>query len=663
MRASLLLLLGVALTGAFVFVGGVQWPGYFGVVRLHMLLGGLLAAAGGLALADHLRRTGSGAWATALCIVAGGLLAVPTPFALVLPEEAHDLGPVGWFTEALRRAIAGDPAAVWPVTAGLCLAFLLVGSGAVTLVGLVSRVRERAASRRTGLGLTLVVSWATVSGGLLLVESMATLRPAQVLHAFAGSWALALLGLHVFARRAALARWPRVAVAGLGALGLVAFAGLLVVKEARSHREEDAPVLAMPQTEAERQASASHERFDRGLLEGSASCGTAGCHEQITQAWQGSAHRWSSRNAYYRKAVGELLWADRWDDAVRCAACHDPAVALAGGLTEAYQGGAPPADSEGVTCLACHRAVEVAGEQPANGAFSVALVPPYPGDLAAGVRLDARAHQRPFVMTRPIYSNRLCESCHRLHLEDHDLVLQNATLGSGPDGELHCRSCHLAAKGAVTYSHAMPGIDADLAEYADADADERAALAYAAEGVRAFAQLEPLVPIEQAPIAPGFLGLTLRLDGRDPLAVVATTTNERVGHDFPAGPLDLHQVWLEVRATDAAGVVWMHEGALIDDRIQGTPRRLGGVEVNAEGQPIEHHDVLSVVAVQDKRVVSEGQSLRDRFVLEGAQPTWPLTLRARWLFRRANPDFAAWAGARVPAWQITAAELEIDGPR
>jgi hypothetical protein len=660
-RASLTLLIGVALTGALIFAAHVQWPGYFGVVRLHMVLGALLALAGGLALAEHLRNTGSGAWSTAICIVAGGLLAVPTPYTLVLPEEAHDLGPLGWFGEALRRLLAGDGGAAFPVVAGLCLGALLLGSAGLTVVGLVSRVRERAASRRTGLGLTAVVAWATVSGLLLLLESITTLRPAQVLHAFAGSWALALLGVHVFARRAALARMPRWAVAVLGGLGLVGFAGLLVAKEAASNRAEDAPVYAMPQAALERDDAAAHARFDRSLLEGSLSCGASGCHEQITASWAGSAHRWSARNTYYRRAVEQLLWKDRWEDAVICAGCHDPAVALAGGLTEAYGAGRPPEDSEGVSCLACHRAVSIDRDPPANGAFSVALVPPYPGDPVAGVRLDARAHQRPFVMARPIYSSLLCESCHRVALA-HDLVLQDATLSSNDDGKVHCRTCHLRPRGRVTYSHAMAGIDADLAAYADASPEEAESLAYAAEGVREFARLVVPVPLAEAPIAGGFLGLTLRLDGRDPLAVVATTTNERVGHAFPAGPLDLHQVWLEIAAVDAAGRTWLHEGALVDGRIDGEPRRLGGREVNAAGEEIEHHDVLSVVQVLDKRVLESGESLRDRFVLDGIEPAWPLTVRARWMFRRANPDFARWAGAEVPAWQVASAELVIEAP-
>jgi hypothetical protein len=659
-RASLILLFGVALTGLVVFVGHVQWFGYFPIVRLHMVLGGLLAPVGGLALAEHLHRTKSGVWGSAAAIVAGGLLAVPTPYVLVLPEEAHDLGPGGWFGVALGRLIDGDMAAAYPAVAGLALLALLVGSGGLTIVGLVSRVQERAASRRTGLGLTIVFAWATFSGALLLVESITTLRPAQILHAFAGSWALALLAVHMLAKRAAVARWPRWAVAVAGVIGLSGFGGALVIKEAVSNKALDSEIVSMPMTGDERRTAAREARFDRAELEGSMSCGTAGCHEQITEAWAGSAHRWSARNAYYRKAVSELLWDDRWDDAVQCAACHDPAVALAGGLTEAYAEAGPPTDSEGVTCLACHRAVSVDRDPPSNGAFSVAVVPSYPGDAAANIALDARAHQRPLVMAEPIYTNELCETCHRLEIGEHSLVLQDATMATDDD-QFYCRTCHLRPKGRVTYSHAMAGINADLPDYADSEPADAGALRAGASAARAFAGLRGVVPISEAELGSGFLDVSLRAEG-DPLHIVVSTTNEGVGHTFPAGPLDLQQVWLEVRAVDSAGAVLRHDGALVDGRIQGEPARLGGREVDEAGDEIEHHDVLSVVAVVDKRVLREGETVRDRFELTGDGIVWPVEVRVRWLFRRANPDFTAWSGGDVDAWQIAGAQASITGP-
>lgn len=646
-RLSIALLVGVVATGTFVFVAGVQWPGYFGAIALHSWLGGGLLVVGCLALAEHLQRTGSGAWATALAIVAGGLLAVPTPYVMVLPEEAHDRGPLGWFLESLAALLSGDGAAAFPAVAGLSLAALVFGSGVVTVVGLVSRLRERAASRRTGLALTAVVSWATVSGLLLAVETVATLRPAQVLHGFAGSWAILLLVLHALAKRAAVARWPRAAVVAVGSVGLLGFAGLVVAKDAASYKGLDAEVVAMPQTDAARDQAAAHPRFDPALLNGSQTCGTSGCHEQVTRAWSGSAHAWSARNAYYRKAVGELLWADRWADAVRCAACHDPVVALSGDLTAAYAEGQPPSDSEGVSCLVCHRTVSVDRDPPANGAFSVALVPRYPGDEAAGIRRDARAHQRPFVMPGPIFDNRPCEACHRLELEDHDLVLQDVILGAGDEGP-YCRTCHMAPVGRITYSHGFAGINADLPAYADG---EHPALAEGAARARAFAGLREAVPLADAGLGDGFLGVSLRQDGD---AVVVTTSNDGVGHAFPAGPLDLHQVWMEWQLVGADGAVLQHEGALVGGRIAGTPPRLGGREVDAAGAEIERHAVLDVVAVEDKRVIHEGGSVTDRLPIAGAG-----TLRVRWLFRRANPDFAAWAGAEVPAWQIAGAELAV----
>lgn len=43
------------------------------------------------------------------------------------------------------------------------------------------------------------------------------------------------------------------------------------------------------------------EAFDSRSLSGSQSCGTAGCHEEILEEWQVSAHRWAAMDTGFQK--------------------------------------------------------------------------------------------------------------------------------------------------------------------------------------------------------------------------------------------------------------------------------------------------------------------------------------------------------------------------
>ncbi|NIW86530.1 MAG: hypothetical protein GWN09_08025, partial [Gammaproteobacteria bacterium] len=45
----------------------------------------------------------------------------------------------------------------------------------------------------------------------------------------------------------------------------------------------------------------TNDAFDPRSMAGSRSCGTAGCHEEITAEWEVSAHRWSAMDPAFQK--------------------------------------------------------------------------------------------------------------------------------------------------------------------------------------------------------------------------------------------------------------------------------------------------------------------------------------------------------------------------
>ena len=289
------LLLGTAATGATILVLSLRVPGYFSLIRIHQILGVGLCLALPLALAWHLVQTGSKAIGTALAILAGGLMAIPIPELMVLPEEEHSLGPFSHLLSSLQGLLYGDVSQARPAIAGLCLLALIGGATATTLIGLVSRVRERDASRQTGIALTLLTTWALVSGLLLGIEGVKTRGPAQMFHSFAGAWVIAILGIHLAARKAAHARIPRALLALLGLFGLIGFSLGLFVWNRVERQQRDFDEVRMPRDAQERAALLRGDESWRTVPEdhlvGARSCGVDGCHTQVTREWLGSPHR------------------------------------------------------------------------------------------------------------------------------------------------------------------------------------------------------------------------------------------------------------------------------------------------------------------------------------------------------------------------------------
>ena len=591
----------------------------------------------------------------------------------------------------------------------LVLIALLGLSALLTFVGIATRARERSASRWSGTALTLLTAWALASGAVLHLQAREYIFGALTLHSVAGTGTVALLLLHVFIRRVADRRWWRGALMGVGAAWMAGSAALWWVHYEAEHfagfRPDDVlDVFDTARTagNAEERRWAADEASDWPTLpaehmDGSLSCGEGGCHFQITEEWAGSPHRFSGDNALYRAAVRELVAAKGAETAVFCANCHDPVRALSGAVLTDYADGAPPPGSEGVNCIVCHGMVEVEydedGSPPSNGRYTVAADRPYPGEgetQRKRIRLDPRRHRQAMVTNAITLTSIPCSVCHRVEIgpdlgAPHEQVLQHPRLISDDlygGVDLGCGTCHLPQDEAATYTHRMAGIDVDLPAYATADSpDDRVRLARNAEAARDFAGLRPRVPLADPawplPVPPPStlegihrsaassvidLQITPEWQG-DQLRVGLRTLNMSIGHQFPSGPFDLQDVWLELRLVDAEGRVLAHQGDLdAAGAVLGDPLRLGGRELRADGSPVPRHRIWEVVEVADLRVLESGLR-RDAVLLDvPADAPRPLELQARWLFRRANPEFTRWAmdGDILPAWELASARAGVE---
>jgi hypothetical protein len=179
------------------------------------------------------------------------------------------------------------------------------------------------------------------------------------------------------------------------------------------------------------------------------------------------------------------------------------------------------------------------------------------------------------------------------------------------------------------------------------------------------------------------------------LSVQVVLTNNKTGHDFPTGPLDMLESWIELKVTDDAGNEIYHRGAVgEDDRIQDAPVWFKADGFDRQGKLIDRHNLWDLVGASYKRSLYPGVTdsvavqfqcpsmARGRVVDNGEKqspghrsqsfavttptdaPSTELLVEAVLWYRKANPEFlnrvyGEAAGVRSPASEMTRATARI----
>jgi hypothetical protein len=400
--------------------------------------------------------------------------------------------------------------------------------------------------------------------------------------------------------------------------------------------------------------TASGGAYDARSLSGSASCGTSNCHKAIYDEWAVSAHRYAAMDPAFQK-VQEVMGEQNGPESTRyCGGCHDPVSLFSGAkniftrdLTNlaGYQ--------EGVSCISCHAIKET--DVKGNAAYVMTQPERYifeleDGRLARGVsEFLIRAYPRHHIASlqhKLFKSPEFCAACHKQFIDEEInrvgwVQLQNqfdnwrkSRWNEPGDATktVECRECHMPLE-----ESADPARGDDL-DYNRSTADGKhrshrflganqfipAALDLpgAAEHVRLTERwlrgeidvpeiadkwrTGPAVPIE-------LLVPTTARAGR-PITIQAVLTNNKVGHDFPTGPLDIIQAWVEVTVTDQAGTVVYQSGER-DSAHFITPGSfmLKAEPVDQYGNLIDRHNLWEMVGVRFRRSLFPGFSDRESF--------------------------------------------------
>ncbi len=403
--------------------------------------------------------------------------------------------------------------------------------------------------------------------------------------------------------------------------------------------------------------------LDARSFAGSEACGSSGCHQEIYEEWLPSAHRYASMDAGFQ-AIQSLMAKQNGAVSTRyCGGCHDP-ISLFSGTKNIGVEDLTSLDgyNEGISCLACHaiQQTDVAG----NANYVIERPERYvweqregrvAGFLSNFVLRTYPDHHIESLSRRMFKTPEFCAACHKQFIDEEVnkvgwVQLQNQFDNwrasrwfdeDRPERTIECRECHMpltasrdpaagdeadsnrSADDGKHRSHSFLGanqfipvlLDLEGADAHVAAIDKWLRGEYEIPEIQAKWSEGPAVPIELD--VPDSV-----VEGED-LEIVVHIINNKVGHDFPTGPLDIIQAWLEIEVTDADGQVVFHTGRRDERNFVETGTFMFKAEpVDRYGNLIDRHNLWEMVGVRFKRSLFPGTEEVTSFSFEcsGATP-------------------------------------------
>ena len=444
-------------------------------------------------------------------------------------------------------------------------------------------------------------------------------------------------------------------------------------------------------------------------LSGSATCGSSGCHEAIYNEWRASAHGFAAEDVLFLQVQKLLIEEQGMADSRACAGCHDPAALLGGTRHDALPEGAELPIFEANSCITCHSTV--ATDTNGNGGYVIQVPTRYlfenreSGLAGLAGRFLIRAYPETHVAEykRPLYkTSEFCAACHKqvpapgeatsAGLAQEQNEYDSWRSGRYFHGEDHpdtieCRECHMPlvdsddpARGDDVDSYRSPGDGKHRSHrvlasnmYIPATMDipggqEQAELTI--QWLRGEIEVPEIADKwTTGPTVEMQIDAPERIGAGDLVNIKLHLHNNKTGHDFPAGPLDVLESWIELTVEDNLGNTLMELGAdrSISPSIDA-PVVYKADWYDSQGLPVERHNLWDVVGASYKRTIRSGGSdvvdvpfrcpgiARPRlsesvsqagpgerksdivFAINNAEFT-ELHVTARLLFRKANPEF------------------------
>jgi hypothetical protein len=434
--------------------------------------------------------------------------------------------------------------------------------------------------------------------------------------------------------------------------------------------------------------------FDPESLAGSESCGTASCHSQILEEWTPSAHRYSAMDPLFQKVQSVMAEQNGPESTRYCGGCHDPISLFSGAknifaenLTELH------GYNEGVSCLVCHGVRET--DLQGNANYVMTQPPTYLWQWnSSGAKkfisdflIRTYPDQHLELSKRMFKAPEYCAACHKQFIDQEVnrvgwVQLQNQYdnwkashwFAEGqPEKTVECRECHMplvastdpSSGDAVDYNRNPKDGMHRSHRFIAANTLVPALLELPGweEQVRLtedwlkgeFEVPEIAEKWREGPVVQMALEVppTARPGEKMPIRVVLTAN--KVGHDFPTGPLDIIQSWVELYVYDESGNEIFASGTRDEKHFIEPGSFLFKAEpVDQYGNLIDRHNLWEMVGVRYRRALFPGYSDTVEYLVDCPTTMAPDRSRKPPLTEREVEEFEVPVQEGVGQYQVLA---------
>jgi hypothetical protein len=388
--------------------------------------------------------------------------------------------------------------------------------------------------------------------------------------------------------------------------------------------------------------------LDPDSLANSQTCGTAGCHREIYEEWLPSAHRYAAMDPLFQKVQSVMAEQNGPESTRYCGGCHDP-ISLFSGAKNLFAADLTGLQGyqEGVSCLACHSIHQTDLQGNANYVMGrpAAYLWQWQGEGLGKrasdflVRTYPDEHKR--LSKRMYKAPEYCAACHKQFIDQEVnrvgwVQLQNQYdnwkashwfVEGDPARTVECRECHMPL---VDSTDPARGDTTDYNRRAD-DGKHRSHRFIAANSLvpellalpgweeqvrltRAWLAGEVEIPEirdkwRDGPVVDIALDVPAEVAAGGELPIRVLLTANKVGHDFPTGPLDIIQSWVEIHVVDEGGRRIFSSGTRDAGHFIEPGSFLFKAEpVDQQGNLIDRHNLWEMVGVRYRRALFPGYS-------------------------------------------------------
>ena len=467
--------------------------------------------------------------------------------------------------------------------------------------------------------------------------------------------------------------------------------------------------------------------IDARVLSDSASCGTSRCHQEIYEEWLPSAHRYASLDVGFQWVQNVMADQNGAVSTRYCGGCHDPISLFSGTKNIGVEDlSSVIGYDEGISCMVCHAIKET--DVMGNANYVMSQPERYVWELRGGklntfladFLLRTYPQQHVDSLSKRMFKKpEFCAACHKQFVDEEVnqvgwVQLQNQydnwkesrwRSEEHPDQTIECRECHMPLQASTDPA---AGDDMDDTRSADDGMHRSHRFLGANQVIPVLAELEgweehvrlteqwlrgeyeipeiahkwkegPAVPIE--------LDVPDQVEPGQSIEIAVRIINNKTGHDFPTGPLDIIQAWIELEVVDAKGTQVFHTGKLNEKNyIEEETFMFKAEPVDRYGKLIDRHNLWEMVGVRFKRSLFPGGEQLTNYTFdcvssqgEMSEPptgenidvavpldmelTGPLTVRAKLNYRKFDQTLLDFAfpdsGLTAPITVLSTAEAEI----